>query len=58
VVVLLISCVAQGVGQDWVRSAAIYYEAYQERSPEAMFHLGFMHEFGAGVEKDLKLARR
>ncbi len=33
-------------------------QAYQERSPEAMFNLGFVHEFGAGVPKDLTLARR
>jgi TPR repeat protein len=38
-----------GVEQDWVRASAIYYEAYKERSAEAMFNLGFMHEFGAGV---------
>ncbi len=48
----------QGVPQDWVRAAAIYYEAYQERNAEAMFNLGFMHEFGAGVPKDLQLARK
>ena len=30
----------------------------QERSAEAMFNLGFMHEFGAGVPKDLTLAAR
>jgi hypothetical protein len=48
----------QGVPQDWVRAAAIYYEAYQERNAEAMFNLGFMHEFGAGVPKDLPLARK
>ncbi len=47
-----------GVSQDWARASAIYYEAYQERSAEAMFDLGFMHEFGAGVPKDLALARR
>lgn len=45
-----------GVEQDWVRASAIYYEAYKERSPEAMFYLGFMHEFGAGVPQDLHLA--
>ncbi len=33
-------------------------QAYQERSPEAMFNLGFVLEFGAGVPKDLRLARR
>ncbi|KXZ44261.1 hypothetical protein GPECTOR_70g492 [Gonium pectorale] len=48
----------RGVEQDWIRSAAIYYEAYQERSPEAMFNLGFMHEFGVGVPRDLHLAER
>jgi hypothetical protein len=46
------------VPQDWARAAAIYYEAYQERSAEAMFNLGFMHEFGAGVPQDLPLARK
>ncbi|KAG2433559.1 hypothetical protein HYH02_012676 [Chlamydomonas schloesseri] len=48
----------RGVGQDWVRSAALYYEAYQDRSAEAMFNLGFMHEFGVGVPQDLQLAKR
>lgn len=47
-----------GVEQDWVRSAAVYYDAYQERSAQAMFHLGYAHEFGIGVPKDLQLARR
>jgi hypothetical protein len=44
--------------QDWVRASAIYYEAYKERSAEAMFNLGYMHEYGAGVPQDLELARR
>ncbi|MEW5301820.1 MAG: hypothetical protein WDW36_004655 [Sanguina aurantia] len=48
----------KGTGQDWVRAAAIYYEAYAERLPEAMFNLGFVHEFGAGAPQDLTLARR
>ena len=69
----------EGVEQDWERSAAIYYQAQEERSPQAMFHLGYggslvlercvytdlalfsfhaAHEFGAGVPKDLKLARK
>ena len=30
----------------------------QERSAQATFNLGFMHEFGVGVQKDLKLARK
>lgn len=56
-VMLLVGCCgcvavlawSAGVEQDWVRASAIYYEAYKERSAEAMFNLGFMHEFGAGV---------
>lgn len=47
-----------GVPQDWRRAAALYSEAYGERSAEAMFNLGFMHEFGAGVPGDTLLARR
>eukprot|EP00798_Chlamydomonas_sp_ICE-L_P011120 gene11120-18744_t len=47
-----------GVQQDWVRSSAIYYEAYQERSAEAMFNLGYAHEFGVGVPRDFNLAAR
>ncbi len=39
-------------------SVGLGAQAYQERSPEAMFNLGFMHEFGAGVPKDLLLAAR
>lgn len=30
----------------------------QERSAQAMFNLGYAHEFGIGVQKDLQLARR
>ncbi|GAX75411.1 hypothetical protein CEUSTIGMA_g2855.t1 [Chlamydomonas eustigma] len=48
----------EGVDQDWTRSAAVYYDAFQERSAQAMFNLGFMHEFGVGVVKDFKLAKR
>lgn len=38
--------------------ALVRPQAYEERSAEAMFDLGFMHEFGLGVPKDLHLARR
>lgn len=31
----------EGVERDWSRSAAIYYQAQEERSPQAMFHLGY-----------------
>lgn len=49
------------LNQPWTSLAPITHhtsQAYQERSPEAMFNLGFMHEFGAGVPKDLQLASR
>jgi hypothetical protein len=56
---LLIPCYVSSCPlQDWVRASAIYYEAYKERSAEAMFNLGYMHEYSAGVPKDLDLARR
>lgn len=47
----------RGVPRDATRSAAIYYEAYRERSPEAMFNLGYCHEYGAGVPQ-VRAARR
>ena len=47
-----------GAPRDWRRAAAIYYEAYRERSAEAMFNLGLLHELGAGVPRDLALADR
>ncbi|KAG1672527.1 hypothetical protein FOA52_002836 [Chlamydomonas sp. UWO 241] len=48
----------EGVEQDWVRASAVYYEAYLDRSPHAMWNLGYAHEFGIGVPKDLAVARR
>lgn len=33
-------------------------QAYHERSAEAMFNLGYMHEFGAGVPQDLQLSHQ
>lgn len=45
-------------GRDVVRAAAIYYDAFTERSAEAMFNLGLCHQLGCGVPQDLDLARR
>ena len=39
-------------------SAAVYLRATQRRSAQAMFNLGFMHEHGIGLPKDLHLAKR
>ena len=39
-------------------SAAVYLRATQRRSARAMFNLGFMHEHGIGLPKDLHLAKR
>jgi hypothetical protein len=48
----------EGVEQDWVRASAVYYDAYLVQSPQAMWNLGYAHEFGIGVPKDLGVARR
>ena len=39
-------------------SAAVYLQASQHRSAQAMFNLGLMHEHGVGLPKDLHLAKR
>ena len=40
------------------KSAAVYLQASQHRSAQAMFNLGMMHEHGVGLPKDLHLAKR
>lgn len=48
-----------GVGEaDRNKSAAVYLQASQKRSAQAMFNLGTMHEHGLGLPKDLHLAKR
>ena len=48
-----------GVGEaDRNKSAAVYLQASQRRSAQAMFNLGTMHEHGLGLPKDLHLAKR
>ena len=36
----------------------MYGEAAAQRNPQALFNLGFMHEYGAGLPQDLHLAKR
>jgi SEL1 protein len=43
---------------DQSKSAAVYLQASQHRSAQAMFNLGLMHEHGIGLPKDLHLAKR
>lgn len=47
----------RGVKLDW-RHAARLYEKASERSAQALFNLGYMHQYGAGLEQDLHLAKR
>jgi TPR repeat protein len=36
----------------------MYNEAGKHNSAQALFNLGFMHQFGAGLPKDAHLAKR
>ena len=36
----------------------VYGEAAARRNAQALFNLGFMHEYGAGLPQDLHLAKR
>lgn len=47
-----------GVPRDWARAARVYAEAARHRVPQAIFNLAYMHQHGAGVTKDLHLAKR
>jgi TPR repeat protein len=47
-----------GVSRDWARAARVYTEAARHRVPQAIFNLAYMHQHGAGVTKDLHLAKR
>lgn len=48
----------RGIEKDWTRSSGIYQLAEKQKSSRAAFNLGFMHQFGAGLPKDLHLAKR
>ena len=48
----------QGLTVDYAEAAAHYSEAEQKHSAQAMFNLGYMHERGEGLAKDLHLAKR
>ncbi len=40
------------------RAASCYNAAARLSNPQAMFNLGYMHEYGIGLKKDLFLAKR
>ena len=48
----------QGQPTDLERAADAYRRAREKRSAQAMFNLGFMHEHGLGLPRDLHLAKR
>lgn len=39
----------RGAERDWARAAQLYQTASKYRNAQALFNLGFMHEFGAGL---------
>ncbi|GJP35381.1 hypothetical protein CLOM_g19896 [Closterium sp. NIES-68] len=47
-----------GQARDLERAAEAYWRAREKGSAHAMFNLGFMHEHGMGLPRDLHLAKR
>ncbi|KAL0731738.1 hypothetical protein Bca4012_027832 [Brassica carinata] len=47
----------RGKEKDYVRAAEAYMYAKSQLNAEAMFNLGYMHEYGQGVPFDLNLAK-
>ena len=39
----------RGAERNWARAAVLYQTASKFRNSQALFNLGFMHEFGAGL---------
>lgn len=39
----------RGAERNWARAAVLYQTASKFRNAQALFNLGFMHEFGAGL---------
>lgn len=48
----------RGVARNWKKSARAYTEAGKNNVPQALFNLGYMHEYGLGVPQDFHLAKR
>ena len=48
----------RGVVSDMAKALSVYNHASQHKSAQATFNLGYMHEQGLGVEKDVHLAKR
>ncbi|CAN6852561.1 unnamed protein product, partial [Brassica oleracea] len=47
----------RGNGRDFVRAAEAYMYAKSQLNAQAMFNLGYMHEYGQGLSFDLNLAK-
>lgn len=41
----------RGVARDWARAGQLYAAAAKFRNAQALFNLGVMHEFGAGLPR-------
>ena len=48
----------RGTTPDKEQAGSIYAEAAQRKVPQALFNMGFLHQFGIGVPKDHFLAKR
>lgn len=48
----------RGIPKNWKESALMYQQAESGKHTIGAFNLGFMYEFGAGVPKDLLIAKR
>lgn len=48
----------RGIESDRAKAGNMYAEAAQRKVPQAMFNMGFLHQFGIGVAKDHHLAKR
>lgn len=48
----------RGIPKNWNQSAAVYRHAEHQKSSRGAFNLGFMYEFGAGLPKDVQMAKR
>jgi len=44
------------ISDQWYQRAAFHYLAISQSSGEALYHLGYMHQHGLGVERDLSLS--
>eukprot|EP00958_Prasinococcus_capsulatus_P012922 scaffold1312_cov393-Prasinococcus_capsulatus_cf.AAC.7 len=48
----------RGIDENMVKAVSVYTHASKHKSAQATFNLGYMHEQGLGVGKDVHLAKR